>query len=92
MNRIVPIAFFLQSLESAIPVCIAVVAGKPVVDAILNFMPKWFTVGLNVTGAMLPAVGIAMLLTYLPLEKYGYWLLVGFVLTCLLYTSPSPRD
>lgn len=84
MNRIIPIAFVLQPFESAIPVCIAVVAGKPVVDAILNFMPKWFTVGLNVTGAMLPAVGIAMLLTYLPLKKYGYWLLVGFVLAAYL--------
>lgn len=84
MNHIIPISFFMMPLESAIPVFIAVVFGKPLVNAILNFMPKWFTTGLNVTGAMLPAVGIAMLLTYLPLKKYGYWLLVGFVLAAYL--------
>lgn len=84
MNRIIPISFFMMPLESAIPVLLAVLFGKPVVESILNFMPGWFTTGLNVAGAMLPAVGIAMLLTYLPIKKYGHWLLVGFVLAAYI--------
>lgn len=84
MRRLIPVMTILMPLESAVPVFIAVLFGKPVVNAILNFMPKWFTTGLNVAGAMLPAVGMAMLLTYMPLKKYGYWLLVGFALTAYL--------
>lgn len=84
MRRLIPVSTFLMPLESAVPVLIAIIFGKPVVEAILNFMPAWFTVGLNVAGTMLPAVGIAMLLTYMPLKEYGYWLLVGFVFAAFL--------
>lgn len=84
MRRIIPVSTFIFPLEAAVPVLIAVIFGKPVVEAILGFMPAWFTVGLNVAGAMLPAVGIAMLLTYMPLKEYGYWLLVGFVFAAYL--------
>lgn len=84
MRKIIPVATVIYPLEAALPVFLAVVFGKPVVEAVLNFMPKWFTVGLNVAGGMLPAVGFAMLLLYMPLSKYGYWLIVGFVLTAFL--------
>ncbi|KJY65420.1 PTS Man IIC [Lactobacillus helsingborgensis] len=84
MTRTIPLATIIYPLESTIPVFIAIVFGKSVVQAILNFMPQWFTVGLNVAGGMLPAVGFAMLLVYMPLKKYGYWLIVGFVATAYL--------
>ena len=84
MRLLIPVMTALMPLESAVPVFIAVLFGKTVVTSILNFMPAWFTVGLNVAGGMLPAVGMAMLLTYMPLKKYGYWLLVGFALTVYL--------
>lgn len=84
MRLLIPVMTFLMPLESAVPVFIAILFGKTVVTSILNFMPAWFTVGLNVAGGMLPAVGMAMLLTYMPLKKYGYWLLVGFALTAYL--------
>ncbi|MDF7638038.1 PTS sugar transporter subunit IIC [Lactobacillus sp. ESL0791] len=84
MRRTIPISTFLIPLEAALPVFLAVVFGKAVVEAVLNFMPAWFTVGLNVAGGMLPAVGFAMLLVYMPMKKYGYWLIVGFVATAFL--------
>lgn len=84
MRLLIPVMTALMPLESAVPVFIAILFGKTVVTSILNFMPAWFTVGLNVAGGMLPAVGMAMLLTYMPLKKYGYWLLVGFALTAYL--------
>lgn len=84
MRMLIPLMTALMPLQSTIPVFIAVLFGKTVVNAILNFMPVWFTVGLNVAGGMLPAVGMAMLLSYMPLKKYGYWLLVGFALSAYL--------
>ncbi|MCO6534152.1 MAG: PTS sugar transporter subunit IIC [Lactobacillus sp.] len=84
MRMIIPVMTALMPLESAVPVFIAVLFGKTVVNSILNLMPTWFTVGLNVAGGMLPAVGMAMLLSYMPLKKYGYWLLVGFALSAYL--------
>lgn len=84
MRMLIPVMTALMPLESAVPVFIAVLFGKTVVNSILNLMPTWFTVGLNVAGGMLPAVGMAMLLSYMPLKKYGYWLLVGFALSAYL--------
>ena len=84
MRMLIPVMTALMPLESAVPVFVAVLFGKTVVNSILNFMPTWFTVGLNVAGGMLPAVGMAMLLSYMPLKKYGYWLLVGFALSAYL--------
>ncbi|RHW48222.1 PTS sugar transporter subunit IIC [Bombilactobacillus bombi] len=84
MQKMIPIATFMYPLEAALPVFLAVVFGKTVVESILNFMPQWFTVGLNVAGGMLPAVGIAMLLVYMPMKRYGYWIIIGFVLSAFL--------
>jgi PTS system mannose-specific IIC component len=84
MERTIPISTFLLGLESAVPVFLAVTFGKGLVMAILDFMPKWFTSGLNITAGMLPAVGITMLLTYMPVKEYLPYLLIGFVLTAYL--------
>lgn len=84
MRMLIPVMTAIMPLESAVPVFLALLFGKTVVNSILNFMPAWFTVGLNIAGGMLPAVGMAMLLSYMPLKKYGYWLLVGFALTAYL--------
>lgn len=84
MLTTIPFSTFLLGLESAVPVFLAVTFGKGLVMAILNFMPKWFTLGLNITAGMLPAVGITMLLTYMPVKEYLPFLLIGFVLTAYL--------
>ncbi|MDN6836805.1 MAG: PTS sugar transporter subunit IIC, partial [Lactococcus lactis] len=84
MTRTIPVSTFIYPLEAAVPVFIAITFGRGVVEGILNFMPDWFTEGLNVAGGMLPAVGIAILLVYMPMKKYGFWILVGFVLTAFL--------
>lgn len=90
-NNKIPSAFRLMwvsvlcyGLCSAIPVAICLVAGPAVVNAVLDFMPAWFTNGLTIAGNMLPAVGLAMLLMYMPLSKYWGFLMVGFVLTAYL--------
>ena len=47
---------------------------------------KWLGDGLSVAGAVLPAVGFAILLRYLPVKKHFPYLILGFVLTALLTT------
>ena len=42
--------------------------------------------GLSVAGAVLPAVGFAILLRYLPVKKNFAYLILGFVITAILTT------
>lgn len=65
-------------LSRALPVFIMLVFGEDIVNAIVNYMPEWLTGGLSVAGGLLPAVGIAILLRYLPVKKYISYLLIGF--------------
>ncbi|MCI0373552.1 PTS mannose/fructose/sorbose/N-acetylgalactosamine transporter subunit IIC [Lacticaseibacillus paracasei] len=84
MRCLIPVSTFIFGLEGMVPVALAVAFGKPVVESVLNFMPTWFTVGLNVAGGLLPAIGMAMLLAYMPMNKYGYWIIIGFTLAAFL--------
>ncbi len=36
--------------------------------------------GLKTAGALLPAMGMAILMRYLPIKKYWYYFVIGFVL------------
>jgi mannose/fructose/N-acetylgalactosamine-specific phosphotransferase system component IIC len=49
-----------------------------------NDIPQGLVNGLTFTGGLLPAVGFAMLLTIMPLRRYWYMLLIGFVLFAYL--------
>lgn len=65
-------------LSRALPVFIMLIFGEDIVNALVNYMPEWLTGGLKVAGGLLPAVGIAILLRYLPVKKYISFLLIGF--------------
>lgn len=84
MLNIIRISPIFYGLCSAIPVLIAITLGTTVVNDVLEFMPKWFTDGLTIAGGLLPAVGLSMLLMYMPTKKYWSFLLVGFVLAAYL--------
>ncbi|EMF0354525.1 PTS sugar transporter subunit IIC [Enterococcus faecium] len=71
-------------LSRAIPVGIMLIFGQRVVDTIVNDMPDWLMGGLKVAGGLLPVVGIAVLLKYLPTNKYITYLIVGFVAAAYL--------
>jgi len=68
------------TLSRAVPVFIGLMFGEQVINAINNFIPAWFMTGLRASGAILPAMGIAILMRYLPLKKYWPYFLGGFVL------------
>ena len=72
------------SFVSGIPVLLTVILGPTLVGSAINYIPEWVTGGLKVAGGLLPAVGIGMLLKYLPTKDYFAYLLVGFVLAVYL--------
>lgn len=67
-------------VSRVIPVAIGLFFGQSVVSAINSFIPMWFMDGLKTSGAILPAMGIAILMRYLPIKKYFPFFIIGFVM------------
>jgi len=76
----------IWGLSRAIPVFLAVAFGEPVVKAVSTFFDQypWINKGITAAGGILPALGFAMLLKILPVEKYPAFLILGFVLFAYL--------
>lgn len=68
------------ALSRGIPVFLGLFFGNQVVQAINLYLPKWLMGGLKVAGGILPALGIAILMRYLPLKKYYPFYILGFIL------------
>lgn len=79
MNAILWVCPVLFGLCAALPVFVSVTLGQPAVNWLLEVMPQWFLSGLTLAGKMLPAVGIAMLLRYMPTGKYFQYLLLALL-------------
>lgn len=71
-------------LINALPLTILMTVGSGAVETLVNSFPVWLSTGLNVAAGMLPAMGFAILLHYLPLKKYGYFLVLGYALAAYL--------
>lgn len=63
-----------------LPVFIGLAFGEHVVNVINDWIPVWVMTGLKAAGAILPAMGIAILMRYLPIKKYWPYFLIGFLL------------
>lgn len=70
---------FPWMLSRVIPVVVGLVFGQTVVNAINSFIPQWFMLGLKAAGMILPAMGIAILMHYLPLKTFWPFFIIGFV-------------
>lgn len=68
-------------LCTGLPIFLTCVFGVDVINSFLEVMPAWFTAGLSVAGGIMPAVGMAMLLNYMPAKQYIGCVLIGFVLS-----------
>lgn len=79
MDGVFYLTVFVWMLKYMIPITLVVLFGTPIVKAILNVIPSWFTNGLTIAGGMLPVVGIGMLLRFMPVKKYFTYLILGFV-------------
>jgi PTS system mannose-specific IIC component len=68
-------------LSRALPVFFLLAFGQGLVDSILQVIPTWLLDGFKIAGGMLPVVGFAILLRYLPVKKTPQYLILGFVLS-----------
>ncbi len=73
-----------QSLSRMLPVFLALVFGSAFVELVVNNLPMWLMNGLKTAGGILPSLGIAILLRYLPVSKNITFLIIGFVLAAYL--------
>lgn len=67
-------------MSRLIPVALGLLFGEAVVTSINALIPAWFMTGLRTAGAILPAMGMAILMRYLPLKKYFPYFIIGFVM------------
>lgn len=74
-------------LSRFIPIFIALVLGQQFVTQAVDWINTniaWLMDGLKVAGGLLPVVGMAILLKFLPIKKYFYFALFGFLLVAYL--------
>jgi len=79
-----PIMGFFRGLAVFISVFIAAYWGGEALKSFLESLPSWFLNGLSVAGAVLPAMGLGLLLTYLGLKRYLIIFLIAFILVAFL--------
>lgn len=72
------------AISRSVPVFLALYFGVDFVNTILQYSPQWLLNGLKTAGGVLPAVGIAILLKYLPVKNFIAYLILGFVLAAYL--------
>ncbi len=71
-------------LSRAIPVFVGAYFGSEVATAFIEKVPVWLTDGFAAAGRAMPALGVAILLNYLPITKQWYFAIMGFILVCFL--------
>ena len=74
------------ALSRALPVFLALAYGGTFVQTIVDGVAgvKWLAAGLTLAGRMLPGLGFAILLRYLPVKRNLHYLALGFGLTAML--------
>lgn len=78
------ISVFFVAMQAFIPMIILVLFGPTAVKDVINYVPEWFTKGLNIAGGMLPVVGVVMLIRYMPTARYIWALLIGFLVAAYM--------
>lgn len=84
VSRNILLGYFSWGLSRFIPIALMLFLGQATVQAVVDNLPMWLMGGLKVAGGVLPVVGIAILLKYLPVKRYLSFLLVGFFLAAYL--------
>lgn len=81
MKRITFLGPLFYGLSDALPMLVVLLFGGDAVNAILSVVPAWVTSGLSIAGGILPVIGMAALLSYMPVKQYASFLVVGFALS-----------
>ena len=86
MKRVTFLGPLFFGLTDAIPMFLVLLFGEAVVNGVISAMPAWFTAGLSIAGG----IGMAALLSYMPVKQYFSFLAVGFVLSAYLGLAILP--
>jgi len=73
-----------------IPCFLIIYFGAPLLDSVMAALPKWIINGLTVTGRLLPALGLAMLMQLLYKRTLIPFFIIGFVLSAYLGLGIMP--
>ncbi|MCI5773955.1 MAG: PTS sugar transporter subunit IIC [Erysipelotrichaceae bacterium] len=87
INKYFWIAGFCFFLTRAVPTFIATGVGAYVIDGIMAFLQNdvpWVLKGFSIAGNMMPAVGLAMLLSMMLKKNMWIFLCLGFVMSAYL--------
>ncbi len=74
-------------LSRAIPVFLGITLGPDVVGKLVELMPVVLIDGMKTAGGLLPALGLAILLRYMPINENISYAILGFVLAAYLQMS-----
>ena len=69
------------SASRFLPIFVSLTLGSGFVSLALNAAPDWLMGGLKIAGGILPALGIAILLKYLPVKTHFAFIIIGFCLS-----------
>lgn len=69
-----------RSLLYTLPVLLVMTVGSHFINSMIAAIPGWLMNGLSVCAGLLPGLGFAILMKYLPVKKWGIFLVFGFVL------------
>ncbi len=72
------------ALSRMIPVFIGLTLGPDVVNVVIDYLPQVILDGMKTAGGIIPAIGLAMLLRYMPIRDNVAFLLFGFVFSAYL--------
>lgn len=72
------------ALSRIVPMLACLMLGQEAISVAAEVAPDWLINGFNFVGRILPSVGLAILLRYLPLSRYWMYALLGFFLAAYL--------
>lgn len=75
---------FLLFIVRFVPVYLALAFGVEATQSFIDLVPAWLTADLEVAGAVLPAVGFALLMLMIMKRELWAWFAIGFVLVAYL--------
>lgn len=71
-------------LSRGLPVFFLLLFGEGLVNTLMSIIPQWLMDGFKLAGGLLPVVGFAILLRYLPVQKKPQYVILGFVLSAYM--------
>lgn len=76
--------FLIVPVTMGILIFLTLFLGSSAMESFLNMIPAWVNTGLSAAGNLLPAVGVAMLMSLMFSKKYAPYYFLGFVLAAYM--------